>query len=180
MNEIRDRFSRDYAPAFLQYLAQRSEGGLATAYELGRNAMLQHLSMLDLVQIHHALLLKVLRTTRSDEELEDIGEAASAFFVEVLATFEMAQRGLFETRRAAGHQDAAPRQPVGAEPGVTEQATGMVMERHGLTAEAALSWLRTTGRAHRLDLDEVAARLVQRRPLGTTNRRRPDPGRPAQ
>ena len=81
-----DRFRRDYAPAFLQFLSQRSEAALATAYEIGRNAMGCELSMLDLVEIHHELLLQVLKTSRNDDELENVARAASAFLVEVLST----------------------------------------------------------------------------------------------
>ncbi len=93
MTTISERFRRDYAPAFLRFLAQRSEGALATAYELGRNAMLNEFSMLDLVQMHHEVVLRVLKESRSDEDLENVASAASAFLVEVLSTFEMTQRG---------------------------------------------------------------------------------------
>lgn len=93
MSTVVEKFRRDYAPAFLRFLAQRSEAALATAYELGRNAMRDELSMLDLVQMHHEVVLRVLKESRSDEDLENVAEAASAFLVEVLATFEMTQRG---------------------------------------------------------------------------------------
>lgn len=147
MSEVRDRFRRDYAPPFLQYLAQRTEPALTTAYELGRNAMRAELSMLDLVQIHHALLLKVLRTSKSDEDLENIAGAASAFLVEVLATFEMAQRGFLEARQAAAvDEGACTQQPVLGH-GVAEPATG-------------------------LDLDEVAVGPVQDHHTAATRRRR--------
>ena len=87
-----ERFRRDYAPVFLQYVSERGEPGLRTAYELGRRAMVEQMSMLDLVQVHHAVLLNVLRTIKRPEELEDVSQAASEFFVEVLATYEMVQR----------------------------------------------------------------------------------------
>jgi hypothetical protein len=87
-----ERFRRDYAPVFLQYVSERGEPGLRTAYELGRRAMAEQMSMLDLVQVHHAVLLDVLRTIKRPEELEDVSQAASEFFVEVLATYEMVQR----------------------------------------------------------------------------------------
>lgn len=102
MTTVKERFRRDYAPAFLQFLAQRSEAALATAYELGRNAMLSELSMLDLVQIHHDVLLQVLKTARGDEDLEYAAHAASEFLVEVLSTFEMTQRGIREGRSRMG------------------------------------------------------------------------------
>lgn len=110
MTTISERFRRDYAPAFLQFLSQQSEAALAAAYELGRNAMLSELSMLELVQIHHDLLLQALKAARTDKDLENVALAASAFFVEVLATFEMAQRSFLEAHKAATvDHDSGPR-----------------------------------------------------------------------
>ena len=91
-----ERFRRDYAPAFLQYLSDRGEGGRRSAYELGRRAIREQLSVLDLARIHHATLLEVLKTHRTPQELEQIAQAASEFLVEALAVFEMTQRGYAE------------------------------------------------------------------------------------
>ena len=90
------RFRRDYAPAFLQYLSDGGEPGRRAAYELGRRAIGEHLSLLDLARIHHTVLLEVLKTHRTPHELEHIGRAASEFLVEALAVFEMAHRGFTE------------------------------------------------------------------------------------
>ena len=46
-------------------------------------------------RIHHEILLDVLNDTRP-EEFADLAAAASEFFVEVLATYDMTQRGLLE------------------------------------------------------------------------------------
>ncbi len=51
--------------------------------------------MLELVQVHHEILLEVLREIRADE-LTDVATAASEFLLEVLATYDMAQRVLRE------------------------------------------------------------------------------------
>jgi len=91
-----ERFRRDYAPAFLQYLAEGGEPGRQAAYELGRRAIREHLSVLDLARIHHTVLLETLRTHRTSQELEQIARAASEFLVEALAVFEMAHRGFTE------------------------------------------------------------------------------------
>jgi hypothetical protein len=88
-----ERFRRDYAPAFLQYLTERGEPGRRAAYELGRRAVSEQLSVLDLAHIHHDILLEVLKTHRTSRELEQIAQAASEFLVEALAVFEMTQRG---------------------------------------------------------------------------------------
>jgi Phosphoserine phosphatase RsbU, N-terminal domain len=91
-----ERFGRDYAPAFLQYLSEGGERGRRVAYEFGRRAISERLSILDLARIHHGVLLEVLRTHRTPRELEDIAQAASEFLVEALAVFEMTQRGFTE------------------------------------------------------------------------------------
>ena len=91
-----ERFRRDYAPAFLQYLSDRGERGRRAAYELGRRAISEQLSVLDLARIHHGMLLDVLKTHRSTQELEHIAQAASEFLIEALAVFEMTQRGFTE------------------------------------------------------------------------------------
>jgi hypothetical protein len=90
------RFGRDYAPAFLQYLSEGGERGRRAAYELGRRAIGEQLSVLDLARIHHSVLLDVLKSHRSPQELERIAQAASEFLVETLAVFEMTQRGFSE------------------------------------------------------------------------------------
>ena len=91
-----ERFRRDYKPAFLQYLSDGGERGRRAAYELGRRAISQRLSILDLARIHHSVLLEVLKTHRTSHELEDIARAASEFLIEALAVFEMTQRGFTE------------------------------------------------------------------------------------
>ena len=100
-----ERFRRDYAPAFLQYLSDGGEPGRRSAYELGRRAVSEHLSILDLARIHHTVLLDVLKTHTTPNELEHVARAASEFFVEALAVFEMTQRGFterLETNRPRG------------------------------------------------------------------------------
>jgi len=87
--------TRDYRAAFLRYLPRREESALTSGYELGRRAVTAGVSILDLARIHHEILLDVLNDTRP-EEFGDLAAAASEFFVEVLATYDMTQRGLLE------------------------------------------------------------------------------------
>jgi hypothetical protein len=90
-----DALTRDYRTAFLRYLPRREEVALNSGYELGRGAVTAGVSILDLARIHHEILLDVLRDTRA-EDVTDLAAAASEFFVEVLATYDMTQRGLLE------------------------------------------------------------------------------------
>jgi hypothetical protein len=100
--------TRDYRVAFLQYLARHEEVALTRGYELGRSVIADGLSILDLAQVHHAVLLEVLRDTPT-AELPTVATAASEFFVEVLAAFDMAQRTFTDVRRAGPPEAPEPR-----------------------------------------------------------------------
>ena len=52
--------SASYAAAFSAYLADRGERELGAAYDLGRQAVAGHLSVLDLAEAHHAALRAAL------------------------------------------------------------------------------------------------------------------------
>ena len=96
MSALED-LTRDYRVAFLSYLPRREEAALARGYELGRSVVTRGASILELAQVHHEILLEVLRET-PPEELTRVATAASEFFLEVLATFDMAQRGFLDGR----------------------------------------------------------------------------------
>ena len=96
MSTLED-LARDYRVAFLQYLPARREAALARGYELGRAAVTEGLSILELAQIHHEVLVEALRETPA-EDVPHVATAASEFFLEVLATFDLAQRGFLDGR----------------------------------------------------------------------------------
>jgi Phosphoserine phosphatase RsbU, N-terminal domain len=89
--------TRDYRVAFLQYLPRRQEAALSRGYELGRAAVTEGVSILELARIHHEVLLEALRETPG-EDVPQVATAASEFFLEVLATFDMAQRSFLHGR----------------------------------------------------------------------------------
>jgi hypothetical protein len=160
-----ERFRRDYAPAFLQYLSEGGEPGRRAAYELGRRAISERLSILDLARIHHSMLLDVLKTHRTSQELEHIARAASEFLVEALAVFEMTHRGFTELlstgRSGQDHQHELrdlERQIA------VEQAKGMLMERHGLSADSADERIRGMAAREGVTVHEIAARLRRQPP----------------
>ena len=90
-----DDLARDYRAAFLRYLPRQAEAAAHSGYELGRSAVADGVSILELARVHHEVFLEVLRDTRG-EDLTRVATAASEFFLEVLATFDMAQRGFHE------------------------------------------------------------------------------------
>ena len=93
MTTTRADLLRDYRAAFLRHLACREESALATGYEIGRGALAGGLSLLDVVRAHHDVLSEVLRDSPPDE-CPLVADAASDFLLEVLGSYDMAQRGL--------------------------------------------------------------------------------------
>jgi hypothetical protein len=83
---------RDYRAAFLRHLARREESALTAGYEIGRRALAGGLSLLEVVRVHHDVLVEVLRDGPPDE-CPMVADAASAFLLEVLGSYDMAQRG---------------------------------------------------------------------------------------
>lgn len=95
MTDVED-LTRDYRAAFLRYLPQRSEAALTLGYEIGRRAVGDGLSPLDVVGVHHVVLAEVLDDLPSGGAGE-VARAGSEFLLEVLATFDMAYRSLGHT-----------------------------------------------------------------------------------
>lgn len=101
MTAVRERFRAEYAAAFHDYVTgQAGEQGLERAYELGRTAVGERLSMLDLAAIHHESLAEALALASSPAEHARAAAAATEFAIESLSTFEMAQRGFREAQEA--------------------------------------------------------------------------------
>ena len=97
-----ERFQQDYAPLLLRHLARRDESGLQAAYQLGRRAMQESVGLLDVVRVHNDLFLEVLTTVRDLDEVTDLTAAASALLIDLVASYEVAQRGFMDVRRGQG------------------------------------------------------------------------------
>ena len=93
MSEARDAFAHQYRAVFDRWLAERDERALAEAYELGRAAVREGLTLLDLASVHHDCLPSTL-----DRETVD---AIGSFFCEALSASEMVQRVLADARETA-------------------------------------------------------------------------------
>ena len=102
-----DDLTRNYRAAFLRYLPRQEESALTSAYSIGRAAMAEGVSLLELARVHHEVLLEVLPDT-PPEEMARLSGAASDFLLEVLATYDMTQRGLLGTEGSPGPDRAAP------------------------------------------------------------------------
>jgi serine phosphatase RsbU (regulator of sigma subunit) len=91
--------SATYAAAFTAYLAARGERELGAAYDIGRQAVAAHLSVLDLAEAHHAALRAALGDGNWPPEATL--QAAADFLRESLSIFESVHRGYSEVREVA-------------------------------------------------------------------------------
>jgi hypothetical protein len=88
-------FRSEYVSALHLHFVERGETTLRDGYELGRRALAEGVSALDLAAIHHDALASSLETTER-ERMPEVIAAAAAFFQEILSAFEMVHRGYRE------------------------------------------------------------------------------------
>lgn len=94
-------FTRHYRDGFNAYMRDRDERALARAYELGRSAVAQELSLLDLASAHQDVLLARLQSDLDSTSEEVVVRAAGDFFLESVSAFEVATRALQGARETA-------------------------------------------------------------------------------
>jgi signal transduction histidine kinase len=92
-----DRFGRSYHDALQSYLRDLGEEHLHRAYEMGRDALVGGLGILEVAAWHHEALRR-LRLIEGGSDQGRAAEAAGRFLAECLSPFEMSHRG---TREAA-------------------------------------------------------------------------------
>ena len=88
----REDLLRDYRVALLRSVSRREESSLHAGYELGRAALAGRFSLLEVVRVHHDVLIEVLRDSPADEA-PALAAAASDFLLEVLGSYDMTHRG---------------------------------------------------------------------------------------
>jgi hypothetical protein len=93
-----DRLTRNYTPAFLAFLNNPDEEHLHHAYELGRAALADGVTLLDLIRTHHAAFGQVVTNIDPGTQAGAV-DAAASFLIEALAPYEMARRGYLERVR---------------------------------------------------------------------------------
>ena len=100
MRSVPDDLARNYRVAYLRSLSGQPEDALSDGYRIGRTAVDRGLSILDVAELHHEVVVEVLRET-PPADVVAVATASSAFLLEVLATYDMAQ-GALQRPTAAG------------------------------------------------------------------------------
>src|SRR3954468_19131884 len=101
------RFREAYRAAFADYASGIDEA-LDQAYELGRAALRSQLSILDVAEVHHELLLERLGRARPQSAI--VLEAAAPFLRETLSVFELTQRSVADAHEAVQLEQQHARQ----------------------------------------------------------------------
>jgi signal transduction histidine kinase len=86
-----------YKTILFHYVAEGGEPDLELAYEFGRQAIDQGISVLEVVDAHYAALSEALLGTSTAGESLTIAQRATSLLKETLAPFEMTRLGYSET-----------------------------------------------------------------------------------
>ena len=97
MNASANKIEKNYTEALHEFLQKKDEGSLQLAYAVGRQAVLDEASLLQIVTIHHEFLLNLVSASHGPEESSRLIRVAGDFLRETLASFEMVQRGFKDT-----------------------------------------------------------------------------------
>lgn len=86
-------FEAAYAAALRDYAMGGGETVLGRAYELGRRAIAERKSLLELVSIHHQILRELFQNSPDRRSQTHLVNTSCDFFSECVSPYEMAQRG---------------------------------------------------------------------------------------
>lgn len=93
-------FQSRYAAALLTHLKERDEASLAVGYELGRHALLERISTLEIIENHFRLVGDLADKTSHD------ASAALQFLLQTLVPLDVATRGFLDGTRRYAEQRA--------------------------------------------------------------------------
>src|SRR5260370_7114089 len=103
MNSSASCLEPQFGAALAAYVAHADEALLGRAYELGRSAMSEGLSIPDLVAMHARALHAILADGRGPESALPVVGIAAEFLAESLSPYEMTHRGYREAMVASRH-----------------------------------------------------------------------------
>jgi signal transduction histidine kinase len=86
-------FEHQYRSALSEYTVRGSEATLKRAYELGRRAVEDGKSLIEIVAFHHQAFLVLVKKAKTAERRAGLFRAGAAFLTESLSPYEMAHRG---------------------------------------------------------------------------------------
>jgi signal transduction histidine kinase len=90
----------EYRTSLREYVAGGGEQALGRAYELGRRALTEQKSLVEMASLHHRAVLSLVLGTESEKRREELLRSSGEFFAECLSPYEMAHRGFQDAVKA--------------------------------------------------------------------------------
>jgi signal transduction histidine kinase len=87
-------FEEEYRLALNEYAHGGGEAALGRAYELGRNAIAEKKSLMEIASLHHQALHAMLADAQGASRHQELLTSAADFLAETLSPYEMAHRGV--------------------------------------------------------------------------------------
>jgi signal transduction histidine kinase len=87
------RFRELYGAELKDYVEARGEAALGRAGELGRKALAERASIVEVAAVHHQVLEELLRQEKDEKGREALLHSGAEFFTECVFPYEMAHRG---------------------------------------------------------------------------------------
>src|SRR5712664_348157 len=93
-------FEDAYRSSLGEYAAGGGEPALGRAYELGRRALTERKTLVEMASLHHEAVLALVRGAESEKRREKLLQSGGEFLAECLSPYEMAHRGFQEGVKA--------------------------------------------------------------------------------
>jgi two-component system, NarL family, sensor histidine kinase UhpB len=94
------RFEDEYASFLRDYAAGKGENALGRAYELGRRALTERMSLVEIASLHHQVLQRLILEEKDEKRREVLFRTGGEFLAECLSPYEMAHRGFQDAVKA--------------------------------------------------------------------------------
>src|SRR5580658_693146 len=96
----RTGFEDEYRSCLRDYAAGGGEPALGRAYELGRRALTEQKSLVEIASLHHQAVLALVCDVDSGKRREELLRLSAEFLAECLSPYEMAHRGFQDAVKA--------------------------------------------------------------------------------
>src|SRR5260370_6644004 len=135
------RFEDEYASFLREYAAGSGEAALGKAYELGRRALAEGKSLVEIASLHHEAVQGLVREEKDGELRKRLLQTSGDFLAECLSPYEMAHRGFQDAVKALRQLNETLEEEIKRIAyAVHDEAGQLLVGVHLALAEVALEW----------------------------------------
>jgi signal transduction histidine kinase len=132
-------FEDEYCSSLHEYVATGGEPALGRAYELGRRALREQKSLVEMASLHHHAVMALVRGAETEKRREALLRASAEFLAECLSPYEMAHRGFQDAVKALRQLNETLEEEIKRIAyAVHDEAGQLLVAVHLALAEAAL------------------------------------------